>query len=68
MKLSEFSSAYFAFLLRGKAEDFELAWETYAAAKTSGATVSELQTQMDDSHTSAELLCLLIEDGVGDIH
>ena len=62
MKLSDFTDTYFAFLLNGRAEDFRAASEAFGAAMREGIPMDQLQSSMDESHTSAELLCLMVEN------
>jgi len=62
MILSRFSEEYFSFLLSGRAEDFAQASGTFREAMTIGVTIGQLQDQMNESHTSAELLCLLLDN------
>jgi hypothetical protein len=64
MTLEHFGDEYFSFLLSGRAEDFATASDTFREALSIGCSLQDLQTRMDDSHTSAELLCLLIDNGV----
>jgi hypothetical protein len=63
MSLSDFTDAYFAFLLSGRAEDFHAASEAFDAAVKEGASIEILQSSMNNSHTSAEMLCLMV-DGI----
>lgn len=65
MKLSDFTDAYFAFLLSGRAEDFHAASEAFDAALKEGAPIELLQSSMNDSHTSAEMLCLMVDSVPG---
>lgn len=58
-----FPDRYFSFLLSGRVEDFQLATEAFQAAITSGVGLDTLQGHMDESHTSAEMLCLLLDNG-----
>ncbi len=68
MKLSDFTDTYFAFLLSGRVEDFRAASEAFDAALRAGIPLDQLQSGMDESHTSAEVLCLMVDSapvGVG---
>ena len=62
MTLSQFIDQYFSFLLSGRAEDFQQASDTFRTALAAGIPLSQLQTGMDESHTSAEMLCLLLDN------
>lgn len=64
MTLTEFENIYFAFLLSGRAEDFRAASEAFDAALKEGVPIETLQSSMDESHTSAELLCLATENAL----
>lgn len=66
MKLSDFTDAYFAFLLSGRAEDFHAASEAFDAAVREGASIENLQSSMNESHTSAEMLCLMVDSVPGE--
>jgi hypothetical protein len=66
MKLSDFTDAYFAFLLSGRAEDFHAASEAFDAAVREGASLETLQSSMNESHTSAEMLCLMADSVPGE--
>lgn len=61
MKLSDFTDTYFAFLISGRAEDFRAASEAFDAALSAGMSLDELQSSMDESHTSAEMMCLMVD-------
>jgi hypothetical protein len=63
MTSAAFSGTYFSFLLSGKVEDFKLASEAFNDALQQGVPLGELQITMDESHASAEMLCLLVEQG-----
>lgn len=66
MSLSDFKDAYFAFLLSGRAEDFQSASEAFDAAVKQGVSIETIQSGMDDSHTSAEMLCLVMDSDSGE--
>jgi hypothetical protein len=59
--LSNFTDTYFAFLLSGRAEDFRAASEAFDRALREGVPMEQLQSGMDESHTSAEMLCLMVD-------
>lgn len=61
-----FSESYFSFLLSGRAEDFRVASAAFQEAVESGVSLSDLQNYMDESHQSAELLCVLMDNGFVD--
>ena len=56
-----FSDSYFAFLMNGKITDFKVAADAMTEAAAAGITLESLQTCMDEAHTQAELLCLLVD-------
>ena len=62
MSPAEFANLYFAFLLSGNAGDFQLVCKAFTEALQNGATMEELQTLMDESHTTAEMLCLMSDN------
>jgi hypothetical protein len=62
MIISRFSDEYFSFLLSGRVEDFAQASGTFNEALTAGVPMETLQERMNESHTSAELLCLLLDN------
>ena len=66
MTRAPFTDAYFAFLLSGRAEDFHAASEAFDAAVKEGVPIEILQSGMNDSHTSAEMLCLMVDSASGE--
>lgn len=62
MNLPRFPGTYFSFLLSGSAEDFRTASEAFQEAVGEGVSLVDIQSYMDDSHTSAEMLCLLFDN------
>lgn len=58
-----FSETYFSFLLSGRVEDFRLASEAFHEAVDAGVSLDTLQGYMDESHSSAEMLCVLFDNG-----
>jgi len=61
MTLNSFADLYFAFLLSGKAEDFQRVSTAFTEAVEAGVPIDLLQLSMDESHTTAETLCLMID-------
>lgn len=66
MTVSDFTDVYFAFLLSGRAEDFRAASEAFDEALKKGVSIESLQSGMDESHTSAEMLCLMADGSSGE--
>jgi hypothetical protein len=62
---ADFADVYFAFLLSGRAEDFRAASEAFDAALRRGTSMELLQSRMDQSHASAEMLCLIADQVQG---
>lgn len=62
MTLSNFTDTYFAFLLSGRVEDFRAASEAFDRALSEGVPMEQLQSGMDESHMSAEVLCLMVDN------
>jgi len=62
MTLSHFSNSYFAFLLSGRVEDFKQVSDTFNVALSEGIPMSVLQESMDESHMTAELMCLVADN------
>jgi hypothetical protein len=62
MSHPRFSDPYFAFLLSGSVDDFQRATEAFQEILREGATLEDIQECMDESHTSAELLCFLVDN------
>lgn len=65
MSGTDFADVYFAFLLSGRAEDFLAASEAFDSALRQGASMERLQHSMDQSHASAEMLCLISDQMQG---
>jgi hypothetical protein len=61
MILDLFTERYFSFLLSGRVEDFQMVSDTFQAAVQAGVTLEQLQTGMNESHASAEALCLILD-------
>lgn len=62
MTCKDFTDRYFAFLLSGRAEDFKQVLEAFNAALAAGISLDQLQSSMDESQMSAEMLCLLLDN------
>lgn len=66
MTLYDFRDVYFAFLLSGRAEDFRAASEAFDEALKEGVPLESLQSSMDESHNSAEMLCMMVDSASGE--
>jgi hypothetical protein len=62
MTLSQFAESYFAFLLSGRVEDFKQASDLLHAALSEGVPMTVLQESMDESHMTAEVMCLVVDN------
>lgn len=63
MTSQRFPDTYFSFLLSGRADDFRMASEAFQEAVGEGVSLETLQGYMDVSHMSAEMLCLVLDNG-----
>lgn len=62
MTLARFTDLYFAFLLSGRAEDFKQASESFHTALSEGVPLDALQESMNESHMTAEIMCLVVDN------
>lgn len=58
--MAPFSDAYFSFLLSGRVEDLQLATKAMLEALQQGVGLQTIQETMNEVHSAAELLCLLM--------